>query len=57
MTVNATVQTVHHTVAIVTNSQSALPVALTVSPKVQTVQHTVSIVTNIQSALPVALLH
>jgi len=40
-----------------TNSQSALTVALTVSPTVQTVHRTIAIVTNSQSSLPVALLH
>jgi len=50
-------QTVHHTVAIVTNSQSALIVALTVSPKVQTEHRTAAIETYTQSSLPVALLH
>jgi len=52
-----TIQTVHHTVAIVTNSQSVLPVALIVSPTGQTVHRTIAIVTNSQSSLPVALLH
>ena len=57
LTVSPTVQTAHHTIAIVTNSQSALTVALIVSPRVQTAHLTIPIVTNSQSALPVALLH